>query len=897
MEKKLTFIKSDFSGGMNRQNDSTKLQENQYPLLVNARCRYNAIEPILKPRQESNGLPASARFQGVYAAGSIILVFAYGRAYYRDYNAATETFMQVPNLLMDASVDTIFVEFVPASNRNFSRSISGAPNSNITLGNTITQTPQCAIVQDGVNQPWIINSDGTARVTQNYNQWTTTNREYVPIGKQMLYHNGILYIVSSNGTQIYRSVTGRPLDFVVAVDDTGNKAGDASAVSHAVDYGAITCLKSLNTDANAIFVGTAHRSYMMVPDVNSTIFGEPTFNNIPLFTTGPLNQFSFIELLGDSAFITFSGMRSFNAVMQLKREGKNAPFNSEIAPLLQDIIQQNVAAVNFDDYAIFHVNTVYGNVSLIYDTLIGKWTAVDKLSGIPSIKQFAEIKTVGTRKLFFITATGLYEYFGDTSVEKAGWYFGDFITPQVDIQHKPELLNLVFSEPLQVGEVNTKVFVDSMVGTEHRSAITNIVAAQSAGMNFPFGISSKDRIRVIKQDINRNKTGHKLGVYIEWDFNAKLLAAQLDTHTEENTENQVAATNGITITGIYVNGINVLVPSLTEDALAAAIATVNSVLQYAITGTAEYAPNNSNFVPVNLLPTNGVIEIHVDSLTEDIESVTFGGVDVEVINTEVIYNPDGSSYTVITCRFPPLTPEDGSIIIDDYIIGPPVIITPPPVDGGTDSPSSSTDCSFEVDITNAVMVAPDLYVLTSAPSIDPRTTPPVDGALLFSLLPNGNYQFLSPLCIGNFNTATTSSIGQMGKEYDFSTQIHFQVNGKVFCVSGPDTVVEPPPITSIPTFICDSGTWKPHPITDPATDVSCSACCSQFSSMAIGDIVVVTTCFTCGGFNTPNWFWFQFLDGSGNPYTYLYEARRMTSLDGSLTSTDGCQFYEVIRVA
>jgi len=43
MEKKLTFIKSDFSGGMNRQNDSTKLQENQYPLLVNARCRYNAI--------------------------------------------------------------------------------------------------------------------------------------------------------------------------------------------------------------------------------------------------------------------------------------------------------------------------------------------------------------------------------------------------------------------------------------------------------------------------------------------------------------------------------------------------------------------------------------------------------------------------------------------------------------------------------------------------------------------------------------------------------------------------------------------------------------------------------------------------------------------------------------
>lgn len=540
MEKELQFLKADFSGGMNRKDDSTKLQPNQYPLLVNARSRYNALEPIYKPSQETAGLPASGLYQGVYAAGSIILVFVDGKAYYRDYDSTAVAFSPVIGLQMDPTVEFIYVEFVPASNKNFTRVASGAPNAAITLGSNIAQTPQCAIVQDGINQPWIINSDGTARVTKNYNQWTTTEREYVPIGKQMLHHNGILYVVSPNGTQIYRSVTGRPLDFVVAVDNTGNKAGDANVVSHAIDYGAITCIKSLNTDANAFFVGTAHRSYMLVPDLNSTLFDEPTFNNIPLFTTGPLNQFSFIELLGDSAFITFSGIRSFNAVLQLKREGKNAPFSSEVAPFLQDIIQEDVAAVNFDDYAIFHVASVYGNVNLIYDTLVNRWTAIDKLTGISSIKQFAEIKTPGVRKLFFITAAGLYEYFGGDSVEKAGWYFGDFVTPAADIQHKPEMLNLVFSEPVEAGNVSIKVYVDAMLGTSIVAALNDPVTPQPDQLSFPFGLANADRVRVIRQDLGRDKTGHKLGIYVEWQFNAKLLQAQLNSGTQVNTESQAS---------------------------------------------------------------------------------------------------------------------------------------------------------------------------------------------------------------------------------------------------------------------------------------------------------------------------------------------------------------------
>lgn len=843
MENKLTFIKSDFSGGLNRRDDTTKLQPSEYPLLVNARSRYNALEPIYSAVKQTSGLPTDVLFQGVYAAGSIVLVFAGGLAYYKDFSASSSNFTQVVGFTMSETAAYFYVEFVPASSRNFIRKTTGTPNAAVNLGNTISQTPQCAIVQDGTNQPWIINSDGTARISKNYNQWATDAREYVPIGKQMLYHNGILYVVSPDGSQIFRSVTGRPLDFVVAIDNNGAAVADAGAVSFAVDYGAVSCIRPLNTDANAIFVGTSYRSYMVIPSFDTTLYGEPTYNNVPLFTTGPLSQFAFIELLGDSAFITFSGIRSFNAVQQLKREGKNAPFSTEIAPFLDDIIQDTVAAINFDDYALFAVKTIYGDGVMVYDTLTNKWTAMDKLTGISGIKQFAEIKIPGTRRLFFITALGLYEYYGSSSVEQAGWYFGDFTTSQPDIQHKPEVLNLVFSEPLETGVVRARVYTDSKMGGTAYGNIDTPVTPMSLTNRFPFGVSSQDRVRVIRLDIGRERTGYKQGVYVEWAFPATLLSAQLDTITEANTEAQsIQNTSAIiaTVLDITVNGATILSANATNESVAAALEVVRTFFHDASitapTDVLDSSPSEStdgsvtgggSTVNLVVLPPDTIITITgYDLITANYIQIC----DMRLLVSSRIQHIS-SDGTVVDNLYIKLSAADianlqdhnncqivihggggdsdggdgdsdgggGGTIVEPppIIINPPIIVTePPPI-----TTSTAVGCSVELNINDAMLcpASPDdYYVLSAGAPANPNVTP--DGGLLFTKTPDGHYKFISPLVQGNLDRGTTGSISQMNEVFDFASLTKFEVNGKTFCVHGPDTVFppEPPPLPDCP---------------------------------------------------------------------------------------------------
>ena len=74
--------------------------------------------------------------------------------------------------------------------------------------------------------------DGTARATQTYTQWLPTNPEYVPVANYPMFYNGVLYAITSAAAptglwlnrptrnQIVRSVTGAPLNFLIAVTPT-----------------------------------------------------------------------------------------------------------------------------------------------------------------------------------------------------------------------------------------------------------------------------------------------------------------------------------------------------------------------------------------------------------------------------------------------------------------------------------------------------------------------------------------------------------------------------------------------------------------------------------------------------------------------------------------------------
>src|SRR6267142_72310 len=162
--------------------------------------------------------------------------------------------------------------------RKMDELIAGAPTDFKVSG-----TPQCIVVQDGINQPQLITYDTenqlfTSRVSKNYNDWqnTSTNandREYVPIGRQMMMFNQTLCMKSIDGKSMFRSVTGRPLDFMVNVDIFGNKqpsesVGGASSVAQAFDFDEITCLQVI--DIPDCFVwGTRRTTRIVQADYNN----------------------------------------------------------------------------------------------------------------------------------------------------------------------------------------------------------------------------------------------------------------------------------------------------------------------------------------------------------------------------------------------------------------------------------------------------------------------------------------------------------------------------------------------------------------------------------------------------------------------------------------------------
>jgi hypothetical protein len=108
------------------------------------------------------------------------------------------------------TVDRVYAQAVPASTFNYQRKLNDATKIEGNTANQVVSTQNIQIngtaaglvVQDGVNQGWIILPDATARRLQRYSQWTTTNREYVPIMKQMAYINGILFGVAPDGSTL-----------------------------------------------------------------------------------------------------------------------------------------------------------------------------------------------------------------------------------------------------------------------------------------------------------------------------------------------------------------------------------------------------------------------------------------------------------------------------------------------------------------------------------------------------------------------------------------------------------------------------------------------------------------------------------------------------------------------
>lgn len=457
------FKQTSFAGGFNLLLDDTRLPVsfkykegdtpydityNQYRLGINCRSRFDVCQPINSSITDLQA-PAGIK-QAIVTFGNYIIIFVAGTAWYR--LNGTSGWTQINNFSMDKSAPRYWTVAVPVSTTNYGRVANNISSSvavanaagginqiqtNIIAG-TFANLPGL-LVQDGINQPQFIyidsNNSVQCRTTQTYAQWSyplnnTTlqltgpdNREYVPIGTFMEWFNGILFIVDTNFTYIYRSVSGRPLDFAVNVDQYGQKGGDATTTSYSVGVGGITAMRAM--PGNMLFVAAGGASCFSVtlnqtPNA-PTIFGEYTFNRTTLFNANCLTERGMIDIsgpsgsanAGDSVFIDANGLRSFNAIEQLLNEGRNSVFSATAQGLFTGITNAAtvtstigsgwVAAINFDNYAIFSVLTVYGYVLVVYDTINGVYQSIDTTQlGNHAVKQFASI-AITTLSLFAIT--------------------------------------------------------------------------------------------------------------------------------------------------------------------------------------------------------------------------------------------------------------------------------------------------------------------------------------------------------------------------------------------------------------------------------------------------------------------------------------------------------------
>lgn len=542
MSTPLTFLQNSFIGGLNQQIDGSRLQSNEYGLLINGRSRFDVIEQTTNPVNVT--LAGWTKIQGGYAAGSLLLVFADGKAYYRDFSVDGTTFIQVPDFQMSATADVLYACLVPSSTINGLRKLNASLKSvegPILLTGTSSASPQAVIVQDGVNQPWIIFPNGTARVSLNYNQWSVANREYIPIGKQMLWHDGILYIVSPDGLQIYRSVTGRPMDFMVIIKSDGDKEaleadGGAAAISHKVDYSPITAIGTLNSPDGDFYVSTARTSYSVRPTFDITPYGEPYFSNFALFSTGAVNQFSICDILGDYAVIDYSGIRSFNAVQQFRIEGRNAPFSSKISKLLAGIKQEHPASITFDNYGLFAVETIFGRGIMVFDTLTRQWTSLDLFEELKyaTVKMFAEIKTSVTRRLFAITEGAVYElYSEDANASQVGYYSPEFSSTDPGENHKPVLVQLSFLDVIENGSCYLTLIGDELAGTRFRRSV-GFGTTPVVGAIPPVTSRNADKTREVAFYVfDRARTSWKTGLYIQWSFSGKLASVKMIANSEK----------------------------------------------------------------------------------------------------------------------------------------------------------------------------------------------------------------------------------------------------------------------------------------------------------------------------------------------------------------------------
>lgn len=538
----MQFAQKSFGGGLNTLASDTQIEVDEFTWLVNGRNRYGYISPINKHLTIAS--PAGLNYQGCFGLGNVLIIFIDGKAYYT-VTGTTINFQQITGFSLDPYVDEIYSEAVPNSYLNFQRKVPTVSseqqiNATIILNNTlISGTPACVVNQDGKSRPMLIfwdsiNNTFYARAGKNFSDWqnsstTADDREYVPVGRNMMYFDGVLYMVAPDRKSVYRSVTGRPLDFMINVDESGNKAateaeGGATTTSFAFDYDDITCLSPTTIPGSFIYA-TANNVRVITTDYNNTIFGEPTFIVSSIINAGIVNHKSLVDVLGDYAFIDKEAVISFDAVRQLRFNGRNSIFSLEISKFLKDIKQgSNTIAFTFDNFALFNIDTNVGNIIAVYDIIKQKWTGFD-ITDIRSIKQVAYTETETASYVFAVTwQNELYQLYGDTTdVYTTQLYTRSHVEDDTNAEHKSTFFRTLFNNVYDNGSAIVTELVDNRLS----KVIIQPITGTSAGVHYPVRPPVMPSNKIATENpsyaLKDGLTGKKIKFVVQWDTPAQLV--------------------------------------------------------------------------------------------------------------------------------------------------------------------------------------------------------------------------------------------------------------------------------------------------------------------------------------------------------------------------------------
>jgi hypothetical protein len=158
-----------------------------------------------------------------------------------------------------------------------------------------------------------------------------------------------------------------------------------------------------------------------------------------------------VDILGDFAFIDAEGLRSFNAVRQLRNEGRNSAFSLKVAKLFEDIVQVGGAAISFDNYTFFSVKTIYGYGVLVFDGTLQKFVSLDLYQTdtdetLGQITHFSKIDTDTTHEVYAVTAQGgFYRLFTGAKYNDSFVQTKAFNTGTLDVEQKPMQLRTLFN--------------------------------------------------------------------------------------------------------------------------------------------------------------------------------------------------------------------------------------------------------------------------------------------------------------------------------------------------------------------------------------------------------------------------------------------------------------------